>query len=84
MKITEKQGWYCTTSWACRCSAGHPTSVRPSKHRQDDDDEVNVKVLIQIAEKRGLNVAIVTESYPAADKVGWTNAKECRRLSMSF
>ena len=35
-----------------------------------------VKVLIQIAEKRGLNVAIVTESYSDADKVGWTNAKE--------
>ena len=38
-----------------------------------------VKVLIQSTEKRGLNVAIVTGSYSAADKVGWTNAKECRR-----
>lgn len=43
-----------------------------------------VKVLIQSTEKRGLNVAIVTGSYSAADKVGWTNAKECRRLSMIF
>ena len=43
-----------------------------------------VKVLIQIAGKRGLNVAIVTESYSAADKVGWTNAKEVGQIAESY
>ena len=33
VKVTEKQGWYCTTRWTCRCSAGHPTSLQTPGRR---------------------------------------------------